>query len=332
MTDHYRRRSPVTGREFDPMDEPRFVEVPTFMRAPLATTIDGLDVALVGVPFDGGVTNRPGARLGPREIRVQSSMTRKIHPVFRIDPFDLCRVADVGDVTFENLYSLEAAHCEIEAFYSALHEAGVAPITAGGDHSITYPILAAIARDGRAHSRAPLLGLVQIDAHTDTWGEVKGSKPHHGAPFRRAVEDGLIDPRRSVQIGIRGAQNVSDGWDFSAASGMRVFFMHEVARIGLDEVIAETRRILGDGPFYVSFDVDSLDPAFAPGTGTPEIGGLTTLEAQTLLRGLRGLDLRGADVVEVSPPFDPAGITALAGATMMYELLCLIAESIAERP
>ncbi len=321
MSDPYQRRSPVTGRTGNPMDEPRFLGLPTFMRTPLATALDGLDVGLAGVPFDAGVTNRPGARHGPREIRSQSSMTRKIHPVFRIDPFDLCRVADVGDVTFENLYSLEAAHCEIEAFYSALHEAGVAPITAGGDHSITYPILAAIARD------TPL-GLVQIDAHTDTWGEFKGSQLHHGGAFRRAVEGGLIDPHRTVQIGIRGAQNVSDGWDFSAACGMRVFFMHEVARIGLEQVIAETRRILGDGPFYVSFDIDCLDPAFAPGTGTPEVGGLTTLEAQTLLRGLRGLDLRAADVVEVSPPFDPSGITALAGATMMYELLCLLAESL----
>ncbi|MCP3963237.1 MAG: agmatinase [bacterium] len=324
MTDHYRRRSPVSGREFDPMDEPRFVEVPTFMRAPLATTIDGLDVALVGVPFDGGVTNRPGARLGPREIRVQSSMTRKIHPVTRMNPFELCRVADVGDVHFEDLYDLRKAHGEIETFYRRLREAGVAPLTVGGDHSISYPILRGIATE------APL-GLIQVDAHTDTWGEFQGSRRHHGAPFRRAVEDGLIDPRRTVQIGIRGAQNVTDGWDFSADSGMRVLFMHEVARIGLDETIAEARRVVGDGSAYVSFDIDALDPAFAPGTGTPEIGGFTTLEAQTLLRGLRGLRLRGADVVEVSPPFDPSGVTALAGASLMYELLCLLAETIAGR-
>ncbi len=321
MSDHYKRRSPITGRDGDPMDEPRFLGLSTFMRTPLAATLDGLDVGLAGVPFDAGVTNRPGARHGPREIRNQSSMTRKIHPLTRVNPFELCRVADVGDVTFDDLFSLEAAHGEIEAFFRRLHGAGVAPITAGGDHSITYPILAAIARE------APL-GLVQVDAHTDTWGEFKGSRLHHGSPFRRAVEDGLIDPCRTVQIGIRGAQNVTDGWDFSAASGMRVFFMHEVADIGLGRMIADTRQILGDGPFYVSFDVDSLDPAFAPGTGTPEIGGLTTLEAQTLLRGLRGLDLRGADVVEVSPPFDPSGITAMTGATLMYELLCLLAEAI----
>ncbi len=325
MTDHYyRRRSPVTGKDFSPMDEPRFVDLPTFMRTPLATTLDDLDIGLVGVPFDGGVTNRPGARHGPREIRSQSSLTRKIHPVTRVDPFDLCRVADVGDVCFEHLYSLEEAHAEVEDFFVHLHQAGVAPLTAGGDHSITYPILRAIAGE------APL-GLIQIDAHTDTWDEFKGSRLHHGSPFRRAVEDGLIDPRRTVQIGIRGPQNVTDGWDFSAACGMRVLFMHELARTGIDEAIAETRRVVGDGPAYVSFDIDSLDPAFAPGTGTPEIGGLTTLEAQSLVRGLRGMDLKGADVVEVSPPFDPSGTTALAGASMMYELLCILAESLAER-
>ena len=323
MNDFYRRRSPVTGREVNPMDEPRFVDLPTFMRTPLATTLEGLDIGLVGVPFDGGVTNRAGARHGPREIRSQSSMTRKIHPLTRVNPFELCRVADVGDVWFEHLYSLEEAHREIEIFYRRLHQAGVVPLTAGGDHSISYPILEAI-------TETPL-GLVQIDAHTDTWDEFKGSRRHHGAPFRRAVEDGLVDPHRTVQIGIRGAQNVTEGWDYSAESGMRVFFMHEVASIGLEEVIAETRRVVGEDPFYLSFDIDSLDPAFAPGTGTPEVGGFTTLEAQTLLRGLRGLDLRGADVVEVSPPFDTAGITALAGASMMYELVCLLAESVVRR-
>lgn len=324
MNGHYRRRSPVTGRDVNPMEEPRFIDIPTFMRAPLATALDGLDIGLVGVPFDAGVTNRPGARHGPREIRNQSSQMRTIHPVTRVNPYDLCTVADVGDICFEHLYSLEEAHREIEAFYRRLHDAGVAPLTAGGDHSISYPILRAIADE------APM-GVVQVDAHSDTWDEFKGSRIHHGAPFRRAVEDGLIDPRRTVQIGIRGAQTVTDGWDFSRECGMRVIFMHEVARMGIDEVIAETRRVVGDGSVYLSFDIDGLDPAFAPGTGTPEIGGLTTLEAQTLLRGLRGLDLRGADVVEVSPPFDPTGNTALVGATVMYELLCLLAESVSER-
>ncbi len=307
------------------MDEPRFLGLPTFMRTPIATSLEGVDIGLVGVPFDAGVTNRPGARHGPREIRNQSTQMRSIHPVTRVNPYDLCRVTDVGDICFERLYDLEQAHAEIEAFFGRLREAGVAPLAAGGDHSISYQILRAVARE------TPV-ALVQIDAHTDTWAEFKGSRSHHGAPFRRAVEDGLIDPQRTVQIGIRGAQNVPDGWDFSRDKGMRVIFMHEVARIGIDEVIAETRRTVGNGPVYVSFDIDGLDPAFAPGTGTPEIGGLTTLEAQMFLRGLRGLDFVGADVVEVSPPFDASGNTALVGASMMYELLCLLAEAVSGHP
>jgi guanidinopropionase len=324
MTDHYRLRSPVTGEEINPIDEVRYYGVPTFMRAPLATGLEGLDIALAGVPFDAAATNRPGTRHGPREIRNQSSLTRRIHPTMRIDPFELCRVADVGDVCFDNVFSLEAAHDAIEAFFCHLQTAGVAPLTAGGDHSITYPILRAIA------GPEPI-GLIQVDSHTDTWDSFKGSRIHHGAPFRRAVEDGLIDPRRTVQIGIRGAQNTTEGWDYSVDSGMRVLFMDEVQRIGIDAVIAETRGVVGDGPLYLSFDIDGLDPAFAPGTGTPEIGGFTTLEAQTLLRGLRGLHLVGADVVEVSPPFDSSGNTALAGAGMMYELLCLLVEALPGR-
>jgi guanidinopropionase len=321
--DHYKLKSPVTGRERKPMVDVRYVGLPTFMRAPFASSLEGLDIGLVGVPLDTGVTNRPGARHGPREIRNQSSNMRTIHPVTRLSPYDLCTVADVGDVAFEYLYDLEKAHVEIEAFFGHLQEAGVTPLTAGGDHSITYPILKGIVREEP-------IGLIQIDAHTDTWGEFKGSRSHHGAPFRRAVEDGLIDPKRTVQIGIRGAQNITDGWDYSQEVGMTVIFMHEFAQMGIEEVISAARQVVGDAPVYISFDIDSLDPAFAPGTGTPEVGGLTTLEAQTLLRGLRGLQLVGADVVEVSPPFDPSGNTALVGATMMYEILCLLSESVAE--
>jgi guanidinopropionase len=200
----------------------------------------------------------------------------------------------------------------------------VVPLSIGGDHAITYPILKALADDRP-------VGLVHIDAHTDTWDEFRGSKFHHGAPFRRAVEDGLVDPKRAIQIGIRGAQNISEGWDYSAAQGMRVVFIEEFARLGVDAVIEEARRVVGDGPVYVSFDVDALDPVYAPGTGTPEVGGLTTLEAQGLIRGLRGLNLVGGDVVEVSPPFDPSGNTALVGATLMYEILCPLAEAVAKK-
>ncbi len=198
------------------------------------------------------------------------------------------------------------------------------PLSAGGDHAITLPIYRAIAAERP-------VGMVHIDAHTDTWDEFLGSKFTHGAPFRRAVEEGLLDPKRTVQIGIRGAQNSDEGWTFSLETGMRVVFMEEFTKLGVDAVIQEARRVVGDGPTYVSFDVDGLDPVYAPGTGTPEIGGLTTIEAQTLLRGLRGLDLVGGDVVEVAPPFDPTGNTALVAATMMYEILCLLAEAVAAR-
>ena len=195
---------------------------------------------------------------------------------------------------------------------------------AGGDHSITLPIFRAIAA-------GQPIGMVHIDAHTDTWDEFLGSKFTHGAPFRRAVEEGLLDPKRTVQIGIRGAQNTEEGWSFSLETGMRVVFMEEFTEMGVAAVIAEARRVVGDGPTYISFDIDGLDPVYAPGTGTPEVGGLTTIEAQTLLRGLRGLDLVGGDVVEVAPPFDPSGNTALVGATMMYEILCVLAEAVARR-
>ncbi len=309
----------------DGIAAPRFTGIPTFMRAPFAEKIKDLDIAMAGVPYDGGVTNRPGARHGPREIRSQSSFMRGIHHVSRINPFDTCRVADVGDVPFRESHHPDRAMAEIEAFYREIHAANALPLSAGGDHSITYPIFRAIAT-----AETPV-GMIHIDAHTDTWDSWQGNKFNHGAPFRRAVEDGVLDPKQTVQIGIRGPQNVSDGWDFSHDSGMRVIFMEEFTELGVDAVIAEARQVVGDGPTYISFDVDGLDPVYAPGTGTPEVGGITTVEAQKLLRGLRGLNLIGGDVVEVAPPFDPSGNTAMVGATMMFEILCLLAEVVAVR-
>jgi guanidinopropionase len=298
--------------------------VPTFMRTPYQTDLAELDIALIGVPYDGGVTNRAGARHGPRDIRDKSSLMRSIHHVTKINPYTLCNVADIGDVTFEALFDHNAVVRDIESFFTRVHDAGVVPLSAGGDHSVTYPILKAIAKD------APV-GLIHIDAHTDTWDEFQGSKFMHGTPFRRAHEDGLLDASRTIQIGIRGAQNTSEGWDYSLEQGMRVLFMEEFSQIGVSAVIEEARRIVGDGPTYISFDVDGLDPVYAPGTGTPEIGGITTIEAQALLRGLRNLNLIGADVVEVAPPYDPSGNTSLVGATLMYEMLCLLAEVIASK-
>lgn len=295
------------------------MDIATFMRAPLIADPADFDIAMVGVPYDGAVTNRAGARHGPREVRNASTMMRAIHPTTRLNPFELRRVGDGGDVPFTRVYEPEAAHKDIEGFIAGFKAAGVITLAVGGDHSVTLPIL-------RGLSPGQPVGLIHIDAHTDTWDEFMGTRYSHGAPFRRAVEEGLIDPERTVQIGIRGAQNSTEGWDYSESTGMRVIFMDEVTRLGMDAVAEEARRIVGSGPTYLSFDIDSLDPAFAPGTGTPEVGGLTTVESLTLLRALRGVQLMGADVVEVAPPFDPTGGTALIGATILYELLCLVAE------
>ena len=264
------------------------------------------------------------ARHGPREIRNQSSLMRKINQASGIAPYELCTVADLGDAWVQRPFHLESSLEEIRDFYRRVHAAGVVPLSAGGDHSISLPILRALAAERP-------VGMVHIDAHCDTGSNYLGSNYHHGAPFARAVEEGLLDPKRTVQIGIRGGINDRDVWKISHESGMRVIYMPEFYEMGLDAAMAEARRVVGDGPTYVSFDIDSLDPAYAPGTGTPEVGGLTSLEAQLMIRGLRGLDLIGADVVEVSPSFDPSGLTALTGATMMFELLCVLADAVAAR-
>jgi guanidinopropionase len=313
-------RKDVSGkRPYDPMKEPRFTEIATFMRAPLASSLENVDIGLIGVPTDLGVTNRPGARHGPREIRNASSLMRGYNLSLGVNPYELCRIADLGDVRLSHRYDLEKQNEDIEAFYRAVKAAGVLPVSAGGDHSITYPIFRAIAAERP-------VGMVHIDAHTDTWGEFFGSKFTHGAPFRLAVEAGVLDPKRTIQIGIRGGQNFLDGIEFSRSHGMRVVFIEEFAELGVERVIALAREVVGDAPAYLSFDVDGLDPVYAPGTGTPEVGGITTLEAQRLLRGLRGVNFIGGDVVEVAPPYDQTGNTALVGATMMFEILCLIAD------
>ena len=299
---------------------PRFSGIATLLRAPFVEDFAGLDIALVGVPFDGGVENRPGARHGPHEVRNMSGFIRNIHHVTRINPFTLRKVGDVGDVPIPNILNLELAHADIFEFFQGLSTSGTVPLSVGGDHSISLPVLRALGADGP-------VGLVQIDAHTDTCDEELGNKYTHGTPFLRAVEEGVLDPKRTVQIGIRGAADSEEGWDYSLTSGLRVIFMEEFAAMGVDAVIAEARRVVGDATTYISFDIDAIDPAFAPGTGTPEIGGMTTIEGQTLVRGLRGLNLIGGDLVEVAPPFDPSGNTGLVAATLIYEMLCVLAES-----
>jgi guanidinopropionase len=308
----------------DPMARPRYTGLATFMRAPYREDLAGVDIGMAGVPFDGGVTNRTGTRHGPREVRNQSSLMRKINQASGIAPYELCRIADIGDAWVQRPFHLESSLEEIEAFYREVHAAGVVPLSCGGDHAISLPILRAIAKDRP-------VGLVQFDAHCDTGSNYLGSNYHHGAPFSRAVEEGLLDPERSVQIGIRGAVNDRDVWRFSHESGMHVVYMHEFVERGLQAVMDEALRVVGDGPTYVTFDIDSLDPAYAPGTGTPEIGGFTTREAVTMIRALQGLNLVGADMVEVSPPFDPSGLTALTGASVMFELLCVLADAVARQ-
>lgn len=302
---------------------PRYSGISTFMRTPLVHDPSNIDIALIGVPFDSGAENRPGQRHGPREIRNMSSFIRNIHHVTRINPYKFCQIADMGDIPFTNPFDIEECHSNITEFYRMVHNAGAVPLSAGGDHSISLPILRAIA------SERPV-GIVHIDAHTDICDKEMGCKLTHGTMFRRAIDEGFINPKRTIQIGIRGAQNSEESWNYSIKSGIRTIFIEEFNKMGADAVIDETRRVIGDGPTYISFDIDSLDPAFAPGTGTPEVGGLTPIEVQTLLRGLRGLNLIGGDVVEVSPPFDQSGNTALVAATMMYEILCILAEVVAK--
>ncbi|MFK7853960.1 MAG: agmatinase [Granulosicoccus sp.] len=303
-----------------PMMRPRYVGIPTFFRAPLRESLEEVDIGLIGVPYDGGVTSRPGARHGPREVRNQSTLVRMKNQATGISPHELCRVADVGDAWVPSPFELVGSHSSIQEAFTRLYEHNVLPIAVGGDHSISLPILRAIAAEQP-------VGMIHIDAHCDTGDDYMGSRFHHGAPFSRAVEEGLLDPTRTIQIGIRGSINDMNLWKFSHDSGMRVVYMEEFYKLGVEKTIAEARRVVGDGPVYISFDIDSLDPAFAPGTGTPEIGGLTSFEAQLLIRGCQGLHIVGADLVEVSPPFDSAGNTALAGAALLFELLCVASES-----
>ena len=288
--------------------------VPTFLGLPTAASAADLDIAVVGVPMDLGVSNRPGARFGPCAVR---SIERigPYHQTLRFVPQSRTRAADIGDVPFRSRYSLEQSLEDIETFYRALHEQKVRPLSVGGDHSITYPILKALGQE------APV-ALVHIDAHCDTMGAYDGSKFHHGGPFRLAVLDGVLDPERTIQIGIRGASSMF--WEFSHVSGMTVIYMDDFMRMGLDAVAAKARAVVGNGPVYISVDVDGFDPAYAPGTGTPEAGGLEAREGLALLRALAGLNIVGADVVEVAPQYDPTTNTSQLAAQILFEEFALM--------
>ena len=290
---------------------------PTLLDFPHCEDWTGLDTALVGVPMDLGVTNRPGARFGPRALRAIERIG-PYHPTYNLIPSRVLSCADVGDVPFRSRFSLEQSIGDIEAFYRKIAAAGLKPVSAGGDHSITYPIMKALGAE------TPL-GMVHIDAHCDTAGPYDDEKFHHGGPFRLAVLAGVLDPDRCVQIGIRGSAELA--WAFSYDSGMTVVHMEDFHDQGLPAIVALCREKVAGGPVYVSVDVDGIDPAYAPGTGTPEVGGLTPLEAQRLLRGLAGLPIIGGDVVEVAPQYDPSANTAHVGATMMFEILGLLAQA-----
>lgn len=298
----------------------RYSGIPTFMRVPYATELKDIDIALIGIPFDGGVTNRAGTRHGPREVRNQSSMVRTINQATGIAPFDLVRVADIGDALPDSPFELTKAHKSIEDFYHQVKDAGILPLSVGGDHSVSLPVLRAMARDKP-------VALIHFDAHCDTGDDYLGSKFHHGSPFKIAVDEGLIDPTKTIQIGIRGSVTDRDMWKFSYDNGMRVIQVEEFYQLGIKAVIEEIKQVVGDSDVYVTFDIDVLDPAFAPGIGTPEIGGITSFEAQQLVRSLGYFNIIGADLVEVSPPFDQTGITALTGSTILFELLCVCAQS-----
>lgn len=292
-----------------------FLDAPLRLDAAKLDDLGGLDVALVGVPMDLGVTNRPGARFGPRAVR-QIERVGPYHHSLKLVPSSMVKVADIGDVPFRSRYSLADSHEDIEAFYARIAKAGVVPVSVGGDHSISLPILKALGKDRP-------VGMIHIDAHCDTGGPFEGSKFHHGGPFREAVLAGVLDPARTIQVGIRG--NAEYLWEFSYDSGMTVIHAEEFLRLGLDKTIARIREVVGSGPTYISFDVDSLDPAFAPGTGTPEIGGLSTREAMELVRSALGLDIIGGDVVEVAPQYDATSNTAHAGAQMLFEIFTVAA-------
>jgi guanidinopropionase len=303
---------------------PRFAGQATFMRLPVASTAEGLDIALVGIPWDGGTTNRAGARHGPREVRSQSSLMRRVHHVSGTEPYSIANIADVGDLSVNPIDLMDGLR-RIEAGMAEIVAAGAIPLSVGGDHLTTLPVLRAVARTRP-------VGLIHFDAHSDTNDTYFGGNPYtHGTPFRRAIEEGLLDPSRIVQIGIRGSVYDPGEHDWARQQGVRVIYMEEFVARGAIDVMAEARAISGDHPTYVTFDIDSIDPSMAPGTGTPEVGGFTTREAQQMIRLLDGVNIVGADVVEVAPPFDLAGMTALAGATMMFELLCVLAKQVSDR-
>jgi len=314
---------PVSG-----FDLPRFAGVATFMRLPHVPLedprISDVAIGLIGAPWDGGTTNRPGPRHGPRQLRDLSTMIRAGNGATGIRPFELVNCADLGDVA-PNPADLMDSLERFSTYYARVKAAGIAPLTAGGDHLCSLPILRGLASD------APV-GMIHFDSHTDLFDSYfNGSRFTHGTPFRRAVEEGLLDPKRVVQIGIRGTSYDTEDKDFARSVGIRLITIEEFFARGVEDVMAEAREIVGQDPTYVSYDIDFVDPAFAPGTGTPEVGGPNSFQALQVVRELAGVNMIGADLVEVSPPFDASGGTAWLGISIMFELLCILATAVDTR-
>lgn len=304
---------PVSG-----MMMPRSGGIATMMRLPYQESTKGLDACFVGIPFDTGCSNRSGTRLGPRQIRTESCLLREYNSVGAA-PFDSLQVADIGDVNI-TIYNIKRACDAIRNKFQEIIKEGCIPLTLGGDHTISYPILQAI-----KDKHGPV-GLVHVDAHADTSDEMLGEKIAHGTPFRRAFDEGLIIPEKTIQIGLRGTQHKKEkgGQAWQLEQGFRVIPAEQCWHKSLSPLMEEVKEMMGEVPVYLSFDIDALDPAFAPGTGTPEIGGLTTIQALEVIRGCKGLTLVGADLVEVSPPYDTTGTTALTGANLLFEMLCVL--------
>ena len=305
---------------------PRFGGIATFMRLPHVPLDEAkdIDIGLVGIPWDGGTTNRPGPRHAPRQMRDQSSMVRRMHQTTHVVPYDLANIADLGDCSV-NPASVDDALARVEGYFKKLVAKGIRPLSAGGDHLCTLPVLRAIGE------KKPV-GMIHFDAHTDLYDSYFGGfKYTHGTPFRRAIEEGVLAPNRAIQIGLRGSMYDLDDFEYGEKMGVRLMRIEEAMELGPQKVMEIARGVVGEAETYVSFDIDMLDPVYAPGTGTPEVGGFTTFQAQQMLRGLRGLNLVGADVVEVSPPFDASGMTAYAGVVMMFEILCSMAETVAKQ-
>ena len=302
------------------MVTPRFADVATFFRLPIIKDLNQLDYCLCGVPWDGGTTNRPGARHGPREIRNASSLVRLYHPISLKSPYDKFNIADVGDCPV-NPADLHDSLKKIEKFYLSIIESKTIPLSIGGDHLVSLPIL-------RALGKKEPLGLFQFDSHSDTWDSYFGGyKYTHGTPFRRAIEENLINPKKYVMIGIRGSLYDPNDMKWARQQGITIITIDEYYEMGFTEAMKIVKNTLGDTQSYLTFDIDGIDPTFAPGTGTPEVGGFDVREAQLIIRELNTINFVGADVVEVSPPFDVNNMTSLVASTIAFEILCTMTRS-----